>query len=228
MTSAVSHTVAAVLFDLDDTLCTYRRSPGDLLAVAADRVGIDQPFPVEAYYRRFEEFADGSDDMAQLRERCFATLAGEHGHDPADGRALARAYTAERDPTAVEPLPGAREAVARLSERYRLGLVTNGLRDAQRAKVDAIGLGDAFGTTVYAGEPAHTAKPNPAPFHTACESLGVAPGETVHVGDSPPDVAGADAAGLRSVLVTGGDAPEELTPTYRVGEPGELVAPPWE
>lgn len=225
----MSDTVAAVLFDLDDTLCRYERSPGELLGVAADRAGVEQPFPVEAYYRRFEEFADDSDDMAELRERCFVALAAERGHDPGDGRALARAYTAERDPTAVEPLPGAREAVARLGERYRLGLVTNGLRDAQEAKLEAIGLADAFGATVYAGEPAHAAKPDPGPFQAACETLGVAPGETVHVGDSSPDVAGADAAGLRSVLVTGGDAPEEgPAPSYRVGEPGALLPPPWE
>ncbi len=221
--------VAAVLFDLDDTLCTYRRNPGEVLQVAAERVGIEQPFPVEAYYRRFEEFADSSETMAELRERCFAALAVERGHDPADGRALARAYTAERDPTAVEPLPGAREAVAQLDERYRLGLVTNGLRDAQRAKLKAIGLADAFDATVYAGEPDHAAKPDPAPFHTACETLGVAPGETVHVGDSPPDIAGAEAAGLRSVLVTRGNAPEgRPEPTYRVSAPEGLVAPPWE
>jgi len=224
----VSDTVAAVLFDLDDTLCRYERSPGELLAVAAERVGIEQPFPVGAYYRRFEEFAEDSEDMAELRERCFATLVAERGGDPADGRALARTYTDERDPTAVEPLPSAPEAVRRLGERYRLGLVTNGLRDAQRAKLEAIGLDDAFGATVYAGEPAHAAKPDPAPFHAATEALGVAPEEAVHVGDSRPDVAGAAAAGLQSVLVTGGEAPgEALSPTYWVGGPGELLPPPW-
>ncbi|PSQ56909.1 haloacid dehalogenase, partial [Halobacteriales archaeon SW_7_71_33] len=32
--------VETVLFDLDDTLCTYRRSGAELLSLAFDRVGV--------------------------------------------------------------------------------------------------------------------------------------------------------------------------------------------
>jgi putative hydrolase of the HAD superfamily len=227
----MSEPVAAVLFDLDDTLCRYRRDPGTVLSSAFERAGVEPLFPVEAYYERFGEFADGAADMDELRERCFAALAAERGYDPETGRAVAEAYSAERDPAAVDPLPGARAAVERLGERYRLGLVTNGLREAQRTKLRAVGMDEAFAVEVFAAEPEHAAKPDPAPFHHACEALGVAPGETVHVGDSPAsDVAGAAAAGLRSVLVAGSPAPDPAgpEPTYRVPSPRGLLSPPWE
>jgi putative hydrolase of the HAD superfamily len=225
----MSEPIAAVLFDLDDTLCRYRRDPATVLSAAFERAGVDPLFSVSAYYERFHEFADGAADMDELRERCFTALARERGHAPDVGRAVAEAYSAERDPTAVDPLPGARAAVDRLGERYRLGLVTNGLRDAQRTKLRAVGMGDAFAVEVFAAEPEHAAKPDPAPFRHACEALGVAPREAVHVGDSPgADVAGADAAGLRSVLVAGSPAPAGPEPTYRVASPRGLLAPPWE
>jgi putative hydrolase of the HAD superfamily len=221
--------VAAVLFDLDDTLCRYRRDPGTVLSAAFERAGVDPLFPVEAYYDRFHEFADGAADMDELRERCFVALARERGHDPGIGRAVAEAFSAERDPAAVDPLPGAREAVAGLGERYPLGLVTNGLREAQRTKLRAVGLDDAFGVEVFAAESDRAAKPDPAPFRHACEALGVSPGEAIHVGDSPvADVGGATAAGLRSVLVAGSPAPSGPEPTYRVASPRELLPAPWE
>lgn len=225
----MSEPVAAVLFDLDDTLCSYRRDPEAVLSAAFERAGVEPAFPVSAYYERFHEFADGAADMDELRERCFVALARERGHDAALGRAVAEAYSAERDPAAVDPLPGARAAVDRLGERYRLGLVTNGLRDAQRTKLRAVGLADAFGVEVFAAEAEHAAKPDPAPFRHACQALEVAPRQAVHVGDSPAaDVAGADAAGLRSVLVAGSPAPAGPEPTYRVESPRGLLSPPWE
>jgi putative hydrolase of the HAD superfamily len=92
----MSEPVAAVLSDLADTLCRYRRDPGTVLSAAFERAGVEPSFPAEAYYDRFDEFADGAADMDELRERCFAALARERGHDPELGRAVAEAYGAER------------------------------------------------------------------------------------------------------------------------------------
>ncbi|MCP9927241.1 HAD-IA family hydrolase [Cyanobium sp. CH-040] len=48
---------------------------------------------------------------------------------------------------------------------------------------------------------AGAAKPDPAPFRLALAGLGLSPQEAWHVGDSPEDVQGAAAAGLRCLLV---------------------------
>jgi putative hydrolase of the HAD superfamily len=216
--------VDAVLFDLDGTLLAYRRSPGEVLAASFERAGVDPLFPVAAYRDRFDEFADRSASMADLRADCFAALADERGHDPALGRAVADAFERERDQSHVALLSGVEAALDALGEAHALGVVTNGPRDAQSTKLRAVGLDERVETVVYAA--AETApKPDPEPFERALEDLGVAPARAVHVGDSASDVAGAANAGLRSVLV--GDAAVDPEPTFSVPDAAALVPPPW-
>ena len=163
--------VDAVCFDLDDTLCAYRRTGAELLDIAFADAGVEPFFTVEDYHARYAEFVADSDGVADLREACFAAIAADRGRDPAAGRAVARAYAAERDHRAVRPLPGAREAVARLSADHSLALVTNGSAPMQSRKLDALGLADAFETVVHAGYDTPP-KPEPDPFHRALADLG--------------------------------------------------------
>ena len=100
--------VAAVLFDVDGTLCTYRQSGRDLLTRAFETVGVEQFFTAEAYHDRYSEFLEDSGSIRELRRRCFATIARECGRDPALGRRLAEAYAAMRAHAVVDPTPGGR------------------------------------------------------------------------------------------------------------------------
>lgn len=221
--------VEAVLFDLDDTLCTYRRSGDELLSVAFDRVGVEPYFEVEEYYGRYEEFTDESDGVADLRERAFAAISRDRGRDPDIGRAVAQAYADERDHSNVRPLSGAREAVETLAADHRLGMVTNGSPEMQRSKLSALPFANAFETIVYAGYDAPS-KPAPEPFERALSGLGVSPERTVHVGNSPSsDVDGAHAAGLRAALLPDGPPTvAETEPDYRIDSLTELIDPPWD
>lgn len=228
--------IETVLFDLDDTLVQYRRSPGEVLQASFEAVGVEDPFPVEAYYDRFEEFAERTASMAELRAECFATLAAERGHDPELGREVAAAFDEERDQTNVELRPGVAEALERLATDHRLGIVTNGARDAQQRKIDAVDLDRWMETTVVAGDEV-PAKPSPAPFERALEALDASPDTAVHVGDSlDSDVAGAAAAGLYSVWAADRadrdsddalDLADNPEPTYRVDAVADLRTPPW-
>lgn len=208
--------IEAVTFDLDDTLVRYERSPAELLAIAYDRRGVDSLFSVEEYYARFEEFTGRYDSIAEIRAACFAALAAEHGADPDLGRALAATYAEERDHTNVELLPGAARVLDDLAAEYPLALVTNGPPDSQQQKIDAVGLDRWIETTVFAGHDAPP-KPDPLPFETAMNTLGTAPENTVHVGNSlDTDVAGATAAGVDSVWLAADDHPAAAEPTYRI------------
>ncbi|MFB6235739.1 MAG: HAD family hydrolase [Halopenitus sp.] len=246
-------TIETVLFDLDDTLIQYRRSPGEVLQASFEAVGVDALFPVAAYYDRFREFAGKTESMAELRSECFATLASERGHDADHGRAVAEAFAEERDQSNVELRPGVPDALESLAADHRLGIVTNGARDAQQRKIDAVDLDRWMETTVVAGDEV-PAKPSPVPFERALDALDATPETTVHVGDSlDSDVAGATAAGLHSVWATdradrdsdggggensggGGnedsdgdalDVADEHQPTYRVDAVADLRTPPW-
>ncbi len=98
-----------------------------------------------------------------------------------------------------------------------LALVTNGASDAQRDKLQVLGIEQWFETIVTSGE-VGLAKPQAAIFRLAIDRLGVEPDRIWHVGDSPvTDVAGAQAAGIsavwlnrRGLALTDSDPPADL------------------
>jgi len=210
----------AVLFDVDDTLCRYRRSGEELLDAAFERTGHEPFITLEAYHDRYPEYVDESDSMVDLRERCFAAIAAEAGYDPQTGRRVARAYADERDHGNVEPLEGVDRTLSAFSD-LPLGVVTNGAPEMQSRKIAALGLEDAFDVVVHAGYDA-PAKPSPAPFQEALSELDVRADRTYHVGNSlSSDVAGARAAGVGAVWLA--DEPS-AGPTAPEPEPDHTVS----
>jgi len=219
--------VNAVLFDLDDTICVYERSADEVLSVAFDEVGVEPFFTGEEYVARFEEFVDAGETVEPITEACFAAFAGASGLDSAVGRDVARAYAAERDQRAVDFLPGAERTLETLSDRYLLGLVTNGDPELQGPKLESLGIGDHFETVVHGGVDAPY-KPDPEPFHLALDALGADPNCAVHVGNSlEADVAGAHAAGLGSVWVRRDGVDPEPRPHHVVDTMHEVAGEPW-
>ncbi|PSP75812.1 haloacid dehalogenase [Halobacteriales archaeon QS_3_64_16] len=229
--------IDAVLFDIDDTLCAYRRPGEELLDEAFASEEIDPFFEIGEYYDRFEEFATGQDATREVRAACFAAIAAERGYDPTVGRALAERYETTRDHRDVTFLPGAREAIDALADDHRLGVVTNGGPDTQTPKLGALGLTEAFETVVYAGHDA-APKPDRAPFDRALGDLGIPAERAVHIGNSfEADVAGAHAAGLRSVWVPEEgsydergepDDPDGEDASYELRSLHELTPVPWQ
>ncbi|MFC7155504.1 HAD family hydrolase [Halomarina halobia] len=209
-----TRTPTTVLFDLDNTLCEHATTFSDRLAAAFERVGVDPFFGTADVHRWLPRVS--AESALDLREQVFGGIARELGRDPSVADDLAAAYV-DPDPADVRPLPGAREAVDALGEEYHLGLVTNGGRAVQRAKLDALDLGDAFDASVYAGG-AMPVKPDAEPFERALSALSAAPGEALHVGDSlGSDVAGANALGLRSVWVPHAESLREgPTPSHTI------------
>ena len=95
--------------------------------------------------------------------------------------------------------PHTREALKRLAERYRLGIISNA--DGKIAEVLArCGIADCFESITDSGIVGKE-KPHPAIFAAAVNSLGVSAGESVYTGDIySVDYVGAMAAGMQCVL----------------------------
>lgn len=220
--------VDAVLFDIDGTLVEYERTPGDLLPLAFETTGVDPFFTAADYQARYGEFAEESEDVQDLRERCFADIARQEGRNPEVGRAVARAYAAERDHTRVDLLPDAQTVLDTLESRYSLAAVTNGGPGMQGQKLAAVGLEDRFERVVHAGYET-AAKPAVEPFEVALSTVGTGAERAVYVGNSPEaDVAGANRAGLRSVLYNhDGSGQPTPQPHYRVDSLRGLMEEPW-
>lgn len=119
------------------------------------------------------------------------------------------------DPERVDPVPGARRAVARLrAAGYRLGVVSNQsgvgrglLTPDQVRRVDEridelVGPFDTWQVCPHpAGAGCGCRKPAPGLVHRAAAALDTVPGRCVVIGDIGADVAAAVAAGATAVLV---------------------------
>ncbi len=222
----MTESVDTVLFDIDDTLCEYRRPGRELLSVAFDTHSIEPFFTIEDYYARYGEFSEVTDSIEALRAECFAAIAKEQNRDPELGRAIAETYTTERNHRNVRALPGVKETIEAFADEYRLGVVTNGAPAMQAKKLAALGFDKSFETVVHAGYDA-PAKPDPKPFRRALSALDGKPESSVHIGNSlASDVAGARAAGITSVWLDDGSEPEPV-PDYTLASMAELTNPPW-
>ncbi len=219
-TAAMEHSnvenVEAISFDLDDTLIRYERSPGELLRVCFSHLDLEPIFSVEEYYARYDEFAETCDSMAELRSECFATLAAENGYERQLGKDVAAVFDDERDQSNVTLLPSAARLLDELAREYRLAIVTNGTRDAQQRKIEAVSLDRWVEAIVIAGHETPP-KPAPEPFTRAVTSLDATVATTVHVGDSlATDIGGATAAGLDSIWVSESTDTRGYDPTVQV------------
>jgi putative hydrolase of the HAD superfamily len=91
---------------------------------------------------------------------------------------------------------------ARLSPRYRLGVVSNFYGNLEAVCREA-GIGRYLSAALDSVDVGRS-KPDPAIFHAALEKLSAAAGEAVFIGDSQArDMAGARGVGMRHVLVAG-------------------------
>jgi 2-haloacid dehalogenase len=91
------------------------------------------------------------------------------------------------------PWPEAPEVLRRLSERVRIGVVTNCSEElGQRA---AARVGVRFDTVVTA-EAAGAYKPRPEPYRLALERLSVQPSRALFVAGTPRDITGARGTGM--------------------------------
>lgn len=212
--------VRAVAFDLDGTLIDSAADIGHALNTALAGAGL----------RRFDLatvrtwIGDGPD---ALIARALAAQ-GVSADDTALRHSLRAGFDAA---TLAAPLmhgqvfPGITALLRRLSERpYPLAVVTNKPTRLARAVVDAAGLLPWF-AQVQGADSAAQRKPSPAMLQTTATQLGVTPSQLLMVGDAPPDILAASAAGCPAVLVSWGygahAVPAGLSP-WRVERPEHI------
>ena len=107
----------------------------------------------------------------------------------------------------------------------KLAVLTNKPVVPSRAIVEALGLGPYF-FQVYGGNSFATKKPDPEGARKLLEEVGVPPEQAVIVGDSHTDIETGHNAGLWTVGVTYGFAPQTLEdagPDVVVDHPEELM-----
>ncbi len=214
--------ISAVAFALDGTLIDSAADIGHAVNTALAASGLQRfdlttvrswigDGPDALISRALEAQGVSPDDLA-LRETLragfdAATLASPlaHGH----------------------VYPGIAELLRQLSAHgYPLALVTNKPTQLARAVVEAAGLLPWLSHLQGADSTAQR-KPSPLMLQTTAAHLGVSTSELLMVGDAPPDILAAVAAGCPAALVSWGygahAVPAGLNP-WRVDQPQQISA----
>lgn len=218
-----------MLFDLDHTLLDSHASESMAYRATLEGVGVGDPDAHFAVYDRInrelwaavEAGTIGPDDVRVSR---FERLIAER-HLDADPQAMADRFVAGLGAYG-ELYEGAEDLLRRLGGFARLGLVTNGIGEVQRARIERLGIESSFSTIVISGE-VGTAKPGTAIFDIAFARLGNPPlGTTLMVGDSlTSDIAGGINYGIATCWYNpprNGSppkpSPRHIHPTYEVSD----------
>jgi len=209
----VSQTTRAVLFDFGGTLFDYAdlakgqveslevfgrevglaASVGDLArAHRAATASVYRDYLERRYYLHRDFFADALRGMAR-----------HVGSELSDAQ-VDRWFTIQHERRARDfrLRPGVIETLRALRDRgLHLGIVSNIDEDDLHHLIDRGGLRPHF-DSLLSSEAAGSCKPDQGIFTLALERAGCSPAEALFVGDSlSADVAGANRAGMRSVLL---------------------------
>lgn len=165
--------LAAICFDLDDTLFDYEQyieaGLREAAAVIESETGTDLESELLTLY--FED---------DVRDGTFDVLIDRH--DLPDGLTprLVEAYHSSSEQ--LTPYDETERVLSTLGDTYRLGLITDG-RNA-RSKLRRLGLTGHF-ETIFEG-PAHGIdKTDVRPFREVLSELDVDPEGTLYIGDNP-------------------------------------------
>lgn len=199
--------LAAVLFDLDDTLLDHRGAARDaVLDLAVEyRLSGSSPELEERWrllelehYRRYQLGELSKEEQRRRRVRSF--LASEYLTDEEADAVFARYWSSYAH--AWRPFSDAVPALRRaINAGLVIGVLTNGDWTDQSRKIEATGLTVLCGR-VFASSELVAAKPDRRAFWSAASALGADPERCLMVGDSlENDVIGARDAGMPAVLL---------------------------
>ncbi|HEX6335616.1 MAG TPA: HAD family phosphatase [Jiangellaceae bacterium] len=188
--------VRAVIFDLDGVLVQSEELWDEVRRGIAAESG--QPWPPDATHAMqgmsTDEWSTYLTDVVGLPGR------------PQEVAAEVIDQMAARYRERLPLLPGAREAVRRLGDRWPLGLASSSPRRLIDAVLESAGLADQFVASVSTEE-VGAGKPSPEVYLDVVRRLGVAPEQTVAIEDSSNGLRSAAAAGLRLIAIPNAEYP---------------------
>lgn len=229
----------ALLLDFDGTLVDWFAALESGVEVAAEHFarehGLDPrevarrtlAFEAEVFDAHVDGWCLGDVGAFELHSAVWRRAHEEFGVEARSTDALAHVHW-QAELAAMRAYDDVAQLLrATAAHGIRTALVTNGPGPVQRAKLDRVGLTDAFDAVLVSAE-VGSAKPDARIFHAALAELGVAPENAWHVGDTLAfDIAGARAAGVGAVWLNRGGlerGAHEAEPHYEIAALHELTA----
>ncbi len=178
---------STLLFDFDHTLFDSDASEASAFAETLTSCGVADPAAHFNTYRAINRtlwsaVERGTMDPEDVHTTRFERLASAIGLDVAPAR-MAKTYGRAMG-THGDLYPGAREALETLRRHASLAMITNGISEIQRTRIERLGIADLFETIVVSSE-VGASKPNATIFDITFEQLGNPQKRTaVIIGDS--------------------------------------------
>jgi len=225
-------TLTTLIFDLDGTLCRYKTEIEEGLL---ETFGIAEPdeLPLtpadyqEGFGVAFDRAVEGKVDRPEMefRTRIFFDLLKDKGYSEGKITDLGLKFARIRE-NSLTLYDDVSKLFEKLSDKFKLGLLTNGPSNLQRRKIDALEIESWFDEIIVSGE-YDLAKPDPRIFYIAMDKLDCGPEETVYIGNSLKyDVIGANNAGIPVIWKDNGEEEDQVEgarPTLIIKELSELL-----
>lgn len=216
-----------ILFDADGTLFDYDMAEAGALESAFVEERLPFPPATAESYREINrqvwvDFEQGRISAEALRVARFEQLLAELGV-AGDAEALSERYLALLAMQAHLEI-GAEELLRKLSGRYHLAIITNGLKDVQRPRLARSTIAGYF-QVVAISEEIGAAKPDPAYFDAVFDLMGRPPRrQALVVGDSlSSDMQGGINYGLDTCWYNPRRLQTSLPVTYQIHALAELA-----
>ena len=216
-----------LLFDADDTLFDYPKAEAKALQGTFGQLGLSyRPdyLPVYHKYNRqvWQEFEQGWLTSLELRTERFRLLFAEIGI-VADPQLFSPLYL-KNLARASDLFDGVAETLQTLSKGHHIGLVTNGLPDVQRPRLETSSINTLI-EKVFISEEMGVAKPDKAFFDFVFQAIGdPKKSEVLIIGDSlTSDMLGGIQYGLDTCWVNPSQKTTGLPVTYQIKNLPELI-----
>jgi len=213
-----------ILFDADETLFRFDAFSGLRLMFLQHGIKF-----TKRDYDEFQtvnkalwvEYQNGDITSQQLQHYRFSSWADKLKITPTDLNHAFQNKMAE----ICAPIEGAKSLLSKLKGKVKLGIITNGFTELQKARLERTGLKDHIDLLVIS-EQVGFAKPHPGIFKHALSNMGnLRPTEVLMVGDNPDtDILGGLNAGFDTCWfnVDNRPTPEGIIPQYQVSSLVEL------
>lgn len=176
-----------VLFDLDGTLLDTNE-----LILRSFEHALDLHVPGQ--YTRADVLPHMGEPLVDQMERFVPGRSKELV-------ATYRKFNIEQHDELVTEFPQVKDVLGRLHKAgVKMAIVTSKMRLTAQMGWDLVGIGQYFDAFVTADD-TEKHKPHPDPLLLAMKLLGADPAETLMVGDSPYDILGGQAAGVKTAGV---------------------------
>lgn len=222
-------TYTTLLFDLDNTLLDSDESLRTAFVQTMAAFGASAGDPYQSAFDRindvlWEQVERGEISPNVVRTQRFQELVAETDLD-ADPYAMADHHVAGLGANG-DLYEGARTVLDELAQRATLGMVTNGIGEVQRTRIDRLELNDYFGSIVISAE-VGASKPGTAIFDIAFDQLGNPTKDSVlMIGDSlTSDIQGGVNYGIDTCWYNpSSNSPKhDVTPTHQITSLRELT-----